>query len=207
MALTLSLTQIRSPVERATCRLCRTHAAQLSLTLRLPESAAPSAPGPSTTSNILMPMGRTSPSTLADVAWPTERQPPRCRWPARLAAALRCCENQSSGLSAVATARSQPTQACCQPPDSLAPRLFYFSTLSPKISSSSIVKTSVSPPKILALGRPASPYARWEGMNSSHRSPSTMSCSASAQPLITSVGANIAGAPRSNDESNLLPSG
>merc|ERR1719163_2430569 len=78
--------------------------------------------------------------------------------------------------------------------------------LPPWISRISIVNTSTSPPPILG-GEPLSPYPSSEGMYISHLSPSTMSCMASVQPLMTWFGAKDVGEPRSYDESNLSPLG
>ena len=56
-------------------------------------------------------------------------------------------------------------------------------------------KIRASPPLIFG-GEPRSPYPKSEGIYISHLSPSTMSCIASVQPLITWLGANAVGAPR-----------
>ena len=69
----------------------------------------------------------------------------------------------------------------------------------------SIVKTSTSPPPIFG-GLPLSPYPSSDGIYISHLSPSTISCMASVQPLMTWLGANVVGLPRSYDESNTVPS-
>merc|ERR1719198_1471826 len=76
----------------------------------------------------------------------------------------------------------------------------------PLILMISIWNTSTSPPLILG-GLPLSPYPSSDGMYISHLSPSTMSCIASVQPLITWFGANVVGEPRAYDESNSGPLG
>merc|ERR1719393_869743 len=78
-------------------------------------------------------------------------------------------------------------------------------TVAPLILMISMVKTSTEPPPILG-GLPLSPYPSSDGMYISHLSPSTMSCIASVQPLITWFGANVVGEPRLYDESNSVHS-
>merc|ERR1712205_288727 len=90
-------------------------------------------------------------------------------------------------------------------PSSVAGSQVTASTLPPLILIISMRKIKAEPPGILG-GLPLSPYARSDGMYISHLSPSTISCMASVHPLITWLGANVAGAPRSYDESNLGPS-
>mmetsp|Transcript_59871 Transcript_59871/g.133433 ORF Transcript_59871/g.133433 Transcript_59871/m.133433 type:complete len:240 (-) Transcript_59871:253-972(-) len=59
-----------------------------------------------------------------------------------------------------------------------------LATLSPLILMISMMKISVAPPGILG-GFPLGPYAISMGMYISHLSPTTMSCMASVQPLMT----------------------
>merc|ERR1719263_2305624 len=76
----------------------------------------------------------------------------------------------------------------------------------PLIFTISIRKINTSPPLILPPC-PPSPYPSSDGMYISHLSPSTMSCIASVQPLMTWFGAKVVGSPRLYDESNLGPLG
>merc|ERR1719191_1732111 len=65
-----------------------------------------------------------------------------------------------------------------------------LSFLPPLIFMSSIWKTRAALPGILPPA-PRSPYASSDGMYISHLSPSTISCMASVQPLITCFGAKV----------------
>jgi len=84
-------------------------------------------------------------------------------------------------------------------------KVICLGVVSPLILQISMMKISVAAGGILG-GRPLGPYASSIGMYISHLSPTTMSCIASVQPLITWFGANVVGAPREYEESNSLPS-